>query len=483
MKKLVLMSIIAWATSSFAQNIDDVVRYSQTNTGGTALALGMGGATGAVGADFSNASTNPAGLGLYRQSEFAVSPSIFNFSGKTNYYGTPETDRKFNFNLTNFHLVIHTPAPNRLKTKGWMGSTFAIGYNKNNNLSEQWTYRGYNPSNSIVNAFAASAYGIPAPPSNSDINLAYNSYLIDPVTDSSGNTSYVSLLGPSSGKITQRGTIEGRGRTGETDIAFAGNYSNRLYLGATLALRRIVYEQTNTYTERDDLDSIPSFNNLVYTRTLTDKATSIALRVGAIYRVSDFLRLGASAFVPLDYTINSDYSYDLTSSLSTGDYSPGIINGTYKYKLRQPARITASAAFILGKQGIISADYEMVNYSQSKLVENTGLFDNTNTAISTRLQSTGNLRIGAEARFSDMYLRGGFQLIGNPYSVSTIDQSIKTFSLGGGYRDHDFFMDLAYVYSQQHKNYYPYNPNLVQVQPVALTANRHNVVFTIGTRF
>ena len=296
----VLASILV-STGLFAQNIDDVVRYSQTNTGSTALSMGMGGSTGAVGADFSSASSNPAGLGLFRQSEFAASPSIFNYSGKADYYGTQESDRKFNFNLTDFHLVSDTPAANRLKTKGWMGTTFAIGYSKNNNLSEQWTYRGFNPSNSIVNAFAATANGkTPDDLADADEYLAYQSYLIDNVVDSAGNTSYTSLLGPNQGGITQRGTIEGRGRIGETDIAFAGNYSNRLYLGATLAFRRIVFEQTNTYTERDDLDSLPTFNSLVYTRTLTDKAMSIALRLGAIYRINDYVRIGASAFVPRD---------------------------------------------------------------------------------------------------------------------------------------------------------------------------------------
>ena len=85
-KHLIALSFVLVNTGVFAQGIDDVVRYSQTNTGGTALSLGMGGATGAVGADFSNAASNPAGLGLFRQSEFAATPSIFNFSGHTLIY-------------------------------------------------------------------------------------------------------------------------------------------------------------------------------------------------------------------------------------------------------------------------------------------------------------------------------------------------------------------------------------------------------------
>ena len=480
MKSILSLAIALVSSTVFAQNIDDVVRYSQTNTGGTALSLGMGGATGAVGGDFSSASINPAGLGLYRQSEVVISPSIFNFTGNADYYGTSESDRKFNFNINNLHLVLHSPALNRLKKTGWMGTTIGIGYNKRTNLSERYTFRGLNPSGSIVNAWAGAANGLSTTNLPTDLDRAYNAYLIDPLNDSLN--SYTSLLGPKFGGVTQRGTSESRGRIGETNIAFATNYSNRLYLGAALAIRRIIYENTFTYTERDDADSIVNFDNLVYTTTLNDKAISVALNVGAIYRVSDFLRLGVSAFVPLDYSITSNYSYNVTSSLSNGTHSPGEISGSYNYKLRQASRLTGSAAFILGKRGILSVDYETVNYARSQIIEDSGVFDGTNDAIQNKLSNAGNLRIGGEARFQDMYLRGGFQSLGNPSSNAENNQGITSYSIGGGYRESEFFIDIAYVYSQQKKNYYPY-PKSEQLNPAALTLNRHNVVVSVGTRF
>lgn len=481
MKSILSLAIALVSSSVFAQNIDDVVRYSQTNTGGTALSLGMGGATGAVGGDFSSTSINPAGLGLYRQSELVISPSIFNFTGNADYYGTSESDRKFNFNINNLHLVLHSLALNRLKKTGWMGTTIGIGYNKRSNLSERYTFRGVNDSSSIVNAWVGAANGLRLDELPTDLDRAFNAYLIDPLNDSAN--SYTSLLGPKFGGITQRGTSESRGRIGETNIAFATNYSNRLYLGATLAIRRIIYENTFTYTERDDADTIASFDNLKYTRTLNDKAISVALNVGAIYRVDDFLRLGVSAYVPLDYSVATNYSYDITSSLSDGDHFPGEITGNYKYRLRQPARLTGSAAFILGKRGILSVDYETVNYSRSKCIDDSGVFDGTNDAIRNKLSNTGNLRIGGEARFQDMYLRGGFQLLGGPYLNAEKNQGITTYSIGGGYRESEFFIDIAYVYSQQKKNYYAYNPNLANVSPANISMNRHNVVISVGTRF
>lgn len=466
-----------------AQSIDEAVRYSQTNSGGTALSMGMGGATGAVGGDFSNSVINPAGLGFYRQSEFGGSLSIFNNSTESQFYGAGQDDRKYNLNIQNLHLVLYYPGVDRLKSRGWKGSTFSIGYNKTSNLSERWTYKGFNNESSVVDAIAASANGVdPDNISSPDQYVAFYAYLIDPVADSSGNYSYISTLGPAGGGITQRGTYESRGRVGETTISYAANHSNRLYLGAGLSIRRIIFEKENTYTERDEADSLANFTSLTYKTTSSDRATSVAFRGGVIYRITDYLRLGASALIPLDYTVNTDYTYSIDSDLSIGtNYSE--YPGTFKYKLRQPSRFTLSAAAVLGKKGILSVDYETVDYSKTRLIDDSGIFDNTNDAFRTKLNNTGNLRIGGEARFEDLYLRAGFQLLGNPYAANNINQTMQMYSIGGGYRVSWFFFDVAYVYAHQNKNYYPYNPNLATVMPAALSLQRHQVIFSIGSRF
>jgi hypothetical protein len=317
---------------------------------------------------------------------------------------------------------------------------------------------------------------------SADQYTAYNAYLIDPVSDTAGNTSYTSLLGPAGGNITQRGTYESRGRVGETSVSYAGNYSNRLYIGAGLSIRRIVFEKDFSYTERDDADSISTFNSLTLTSTQSDRATAIALRGGVVYRVTDFIRLGASALIPLDYSVNTDFTYTMNSDLSTGNFTSDY-PGTFKYKIRTPARYTGSVAFVIGKNGIISADYEAVDYSRSRLVDNTGVFDNTNDAIRTKLQTTGNIRFGGELRFDEMYLRGGYQRLGDPYSSTTNNQQVQIYSIGGGYRTNAIYIDLAYNYSRQEKDYYAYNPNFASVSPANLILQRHQLVFSIGTRF
>ena len=61
---------------SMAQDEYDALRYSQHYFGGTARSTSMAGSFGALGADFSSFSINPAGIGVYRSTEFTMTPAI-----------------------------------------------------------------------------------------------------------------------------------------------------------------------------------------------------------------------------------------------------------------------------------------------------------------------------------------------------------------------------------------------------------------------
>ena len=51
-------------------------RYSQSQVHGSARTLGFAGAQTALGADLGSLSSNPAGLGFYRKSEFSFAPNL-----------------------------------------------------------------------------------------------------------------------------------------------------------------------------------------------------------------------------------------------------------------------------------------------------------------------------------------------------------------------------------------------------------------------
>ena len=94
--------------NTLAQSVSDAAKYSQTSTFATARSVGFGGALGSVGGDFSSLSVNPAGIGIYRKSEFMVTPGL-RFNGtNTDYSGSSSADNNVRFGFNNNIQLLNT---------------------------------------------------------------------------------------------------------------------------------------------------------------------------------------------------------------------------------------------------------------------------------------------------------------------------------------------------------------------------------------
>ena len=78
MKRYILLPLFAAAIAAEAQDsyMNERITNNSSDVIGTARYVGMGGALGALGADISVISWNPAGIGLYRKNDIA-----FTFGG------------------------------------------------------------------------------------------------------------------------------------------------------------------------------------------------------------------------------------------------------------------------------------------------------------------------------------------------------------------------------------------------------------------
>lgn len=63
----------ACASAAVAQSQYEALQFMGNELNGTARFVGMGGAMSSLGADLSTMSTNPAGIGMYRSHDVAVS--------------------------------------------------------------------------------------------------------------------------------------------------------------------------------------------------------------------------------------------------------------------------------------------------------------------------------------------------------------------------------------------------------------------------
>src|SRR5690606_8909066 len=89
-----------------AQDETDALRYSFLMPQGTARSMGFGSALGSVGGDFSSLSVNPAGIGVYRRSEFMFTPSFHFGNVEGTYLNNVEDRSKTAFNFSNLGLVL-----------------------------------------------------------------------------------------------------------------------------------------------------------------------------------------------------------------------------------------------------------------------------------------------------------------------------------------------------------------------------------------
>ena len=92
LKTTAIALLVGLTLSATAQNEVDALRYSQVTFGGTARFNALSGAFGALGGDLSVTSVNPAGLSIYRGSEFSFTPSVMTQSTRSTHYGTTSED-------------------------------------------------------------------------------------------------------------------------------------------------------------------------------------------------------------------------------------------------------------------------------------------------------------------------------------------------------------------------------------------------------
>lgn len=489
-----------------AQDILDAYHFSNTNVQGTARSIGFGSALGSIGGDFSSLSVNPAGIGVYRNSEFSFTPSLKAASSSSQYLNVTTDENNVRFNINNLGVVFtNAPKGKRYDRHDWKAVSLGLGINRVADFNRNYAYQGINNSSSASQAFESNA--------NIDTNnvdnlgtlgsLGYESYLLNPLVGGG----YITAV-PYQGGIQQLNRVEERGRINEFVISFGGNYKEKLLLGATLGIPTVKYTRTSSYSE-NVIASNPSnpynFQSFTYDNTLNISGTGVNLKLGAIFKVGDFLRLGAALHTPTAYFLNETTDYGISSRIggnsyysSTNDYLPRY---AFDYTIITPLKSVLSAAFIIRKIGFFTADYEYINYRSMRFNFRAGIDDATgssytyiadsyNRAIKNTYQGASNIRLGGEIKLTKYFMiRGGFGLYGNPYKNTNLNQRIDL-SGGLGFRTQHFFTDLGIVNStfQSAENAYSFDYTYVNGAqasfPVATTDHSiTNIAFTVGLKF
>ena len=153
--------LLGGAGALHAQNDADLLRYSMLNPSGSPRFTAMGGAFGALGANFSAVAVNPAGMGLYSRGETSLSGSITSGNGMASYYGETHRDNETKVNLPEASTL--WMLYNKDDNKGLKRVQMGIGVNRLNDYTGAYLVSGFNPQSSYMEAVAAENYGAVVP--------------------------------------------------------------------------------------------------------------------------------------------------------------------------------------------------------------------------------------------------------------------------------------------------------------------------------
>ncbi len=497
---LVLAGAIAAATPVQAQNEIDALRYGRLDAGATARSLGLGGAGGSYGGDYSTLSINPAGLGVYRTSEITLTPVLRFGTTKGDYLGSTTNETDARFNLNNFGMVFTTAAKGKAyENSKWKAFSIGIGYNRLADFHDQVTYSGRNNASSITDIISEDALmnGIGQnllPPLGF---FGYNGFLL---YDDLGSIPRATIL-DEGGALQQTKSWTSGGGINEWNLSLGGNYNEKLMVGLGLNLLSYKFDRTLNFYESDLTgNNNNDFDHLSYNEYLTTTGLGVNLKFGVIYVANELLRIGASVHTPTWAGYTDLMDYDLTTNtenlkLNSGqnDINPVTFVQTdapyqFDYSLRTPWRGVLSATVFMGQHGFVTADYEYVGYNSMSYSfrDDREYQTQVNNAIRETFTGGHNIRLGVEGRMDNFMGRAGFAYHTSPFKrAADFGGSGMDFSLGLGARFGALFADLAYVYRMRNQSEfaYPLASSTVPNEVADLRYGKNLIALTVGFKF
>lgn len=502
-KNILAIALLAFSVLATAQTEYDALRLSQTDLTGTARYVSLGGAMGALGGDASAIKDNPAGLGVYRSAEITATMNLALTNTQPIEWHNMKTNQdrysKLSFNNVSYIMTF----PDYEKGSGLLGSNISFSYQKLNDFNKSFVMNGGKSATSFTDFLAH--FSSPNPPIPGDVGydnydmpwlttLGFDGYLIN-----IDGQNFTSLLNQGE-LVTPKYAFDQAGSLSEFSFGWGGNYNNNFFLGASLNIRSLDYSLKTTLTE--DFENGGGFDLV---NKQVQSGIGLNAKLGAIYLPSNELRLGLSFHTPsITYLSEETYADLHSSEIPADEKNPAETPvNSQAFNLWSPMQMQASAAYLIGKMGLLSAEYNFVNYKGARFHGNpqsTQKFGDINTAMKDVLNNVHVLKAGAEARITPNFsLRLGYAmmtpavnpdyvngkiLVGNSVNTNTeyFDQKYNTshVTFGLGYRKPGWFIDFAYAIKNQKEDFFPYQDRVLT--PTVLDTKTSNVLLTLGLR-
>lgn len=486
MKKLLLLTLCISTISSYAQIPEDVIRYTWQPFNGSTRIMSVGGVTGSLGGDISSIYGNPAGIAFYNTREVVFGLNFLNQKTKADFRDESQTTKNNTLLLNPVGFVVGLGTDGYNKSEK---STFALAMHQTASFNKKFSFGGLNNyssySESMAEAFALSGLSI-------DDVLQTNSpmpytaapglytYLIDTVLQPDG--SYIVRGAPENildagQAIRQQFDYKSTGGMYELAGTFAVNKNDRWFFGGTIGIPFIRYSSTTSVSEKDTSDAANGFASFHYEDKFQTTGVGLNLKLGAIYRPKEYIRLGVAIHSPTFMYLTDKRSAELRTDLDGSTYSvssnlftlgkrgeasyyqntawKAMISGSYVFREVQETR---------KQKGFISADIEYVNHRGSRFSsaneevtsDEKKYYKDLGKVVKEQYKGAFNFRVGGELKFNTIMARAGFGYYGNPYKNSPDNAYQMQLAAGIGYRDKGIFIDLGYVHHIVKDHQFPY---------------------------
>ena len=535
MKRQTAIIILLTLTSALcanAQSAYEALLLSENNYEGTARTVAMGNAFTALGGDLGAVTINPAGSAVAKYSQFSITPSL-TISSTTSHGVSPYSDGNIpyfqnrmrsnmtRFSIPNFGLVFNWDTNRK---NGLKNMTFGFVASTTNSWNEDVYATGENHTTSFMGALAVGAEkeGLE---SSWLYTTAYESGMISPfgssfvgaseqIYERSDGTYDIALGGP----IDQIMGYRKNGSRQEYIFNVGANFSDFIYIGANIGISSTNYTYSeyfkeraqnpedfpNEFADQDGNTYLTYFQDMKYQYNYEMSAVGFFVKLGVIATPVAGLRLGAAIQTPILNNVNETWRYSGQTIFSDSEFNASATSdyGESSYTFTSPFRANFGAAYTFGKYALISADYEICDYSQMKYGVNNSYrdyFEGENADMKARFTTSHMFRFGVEGKpIQSLAIRAGYNMTSAPevidgYGLKLPVTFTHNVSAGVGFSSKgSFFADLAlkktFLASQDIMPYQDYivgeDGKVITPAPlVNIRKSLWKVLLTVGWRF
>jgi len=402
--------------------------------------MGLSGAFGALGGDMTAVDINPAGLAVYKNSEFSTSMGWRDTKNETTFYGNTLNNNDDYFRFIQVGGVFFTKIYGNSDFKKM---SFGFNYNVIKDFNNNYAVEG----NSGVPDFVDDPY------LNYDGNDFNNKYY-----DNVDNQFFINYTSGINDRFA---------------FSFASQYQDILYFGGSLNFQHINFYQNTTFEESNN-DGSGNTLDARLRQYLSVYGNGFNFGLGAIVKPVQNLRIGLSYQSPIWYNLTERFqeNLDIIVSNDSEPYQEYNDPNYFDYQLKTPAKLTGSVAYVFGKLGLISLDYVYQNYTNTRL-QPSSVFIDDNQDLSNGLRSTSTVRLGTEWRVKIVSIRGGYRFVQSPYKYDTSSYDLNGYSFGLGFKiTRNVNLDFAYDSSSRADQYSFLNIDGVEPTYIDVKNNR-----------